>query len=253
MNELNPKLHKLLAQAGLGSRREIETWISAGRISVNGELAQIGQRVTEDAVITLDQKTVWPLSEKRLALPSPVWMYHKPIGEICTQKDPEGRPTVFAHLPPLTHQRWISVGRLDFNTSGLLLFTTDGNLAQRLMHPAQEIQRVYHVRVYGRVTDDALTHLLTGVLLEDGQARFTELYHLRGDGANNWFSVGLKEGRYHEVRRLWESQGVAVNRLVRVKFGQVSLPQGLKAGRGQFLTTKDCEKLYNLAGLATSS
>lgn len=249
MNDLHPKIHKLLAQAGIGSRREIETWISAGRISVNGELAQIGQRVTHDVTITFDEKVVWPLPNERLTLPSTVWVYHKPVGEICTQKDPENRPTVFEHLPPLVHQRWMSVGRLDINTSGLLLFTTDGNLAQRLMHPSQRIQRIYHVRVYGKVTDAALSHLLTGVLLEDGRARFNELFHLRGEGANNWYSVTLNEGRYREVRRLWESQGVAVNRLVRMKFGPISLSKTLKSGKGQFLNKNDTERLYRAAGL----
>jgi 23S rRNA pseudouridine2605 synthase len=242
----SPKLQKLLADAGFGSRREIERWIAAGRIKLNGNIAQLGERAAEDAVILLDNQKIWPQQVSKSELPSTVWMYHKPSGEICTRHDPEQRPTVFDHLPKLTQQRWISIGRLDFNTSGLLLFTTDGELAQKLMHPSNEIVRVYEVRVYGRVSEEIIAKLRKGVRLTDGMAKFLSLEHIRGEGANHWYRATLAEGRNREVRRLWESQDVSVNRLVRVAFGPVSLPKDLLLREGKFLSpalTKQLDQL----------
>lgn len=245
MKPTQAKLQKLLAQAGIGSRREIETWIAARRITVNGKVAEIGQRVAEDARITLDKQIVWPIKTEKSQLPSTVWLYHKPTGEICSRKDPEGRRTVFSHLPTLKHQRWISIGRLDLNTSGLLLFTTDGELAQKLMHPKQEIPRVYEVRVFGKISPDVIKRLSTGVKLEDGPARFTHIEHLRGEGSNQWYRVTLTEGRNREVRRLWESQNISVNRLIRVQFGPINLSPRLKQGEGRFLSAKETKQLYS--------
>lgn len=239
----NPKLHKLLADAGLGSRREIERWIAAGKIHINGHVAQIGERVTLDDIILLEGKHVWPPITAKNILPSTVWVYHKPIGEICSRHDPKQRPTVFEHLPKLIQQRWISIGRLDFNTSGLLLFTTDGELAQKLMHPSSRILRIYEVRVYGQVTPESVARLLKGIRLSDGLAKFLQITHLRGEGANHWYRVALAEGRNREVRRLWESQGIQVNRLIRVAYGPISLPADLPPGHGQFLSAESMAKL----------
>ncbi len=238
-----PKLQKLLANAGLGSRREIERWIQDKRISVNDHTAEVGERVYLDDIILLDGQKIWPLTESKSELPSTVWVYHKPVGEVCTRNDPQGRPTVFDHLPPLSHQRWISVGRLDLNTSGLLLFTTDGELAQRLMHPSSEIPRLYHIRVYGKADPSICKKLLSGVLLEDGMARFLSLKLIKGEGANQWYAAELAEGRNREVRRMWESQGMKVNRLVRKGFGPVFLPDDLAPGEGQFLEAELVQKL----------
>jgi 23S rRNA pseudouridine2605 synthase len=220
------RINKALAQAGLGSRRKVETWITEGRIRVNGQLAQLGQQLEAGDQVTFDDQPVeLPQdSERRLIL------YNKPVGEVCTRDDPEGRPTVFDSLPPLESGRWISVGRLDVNTGGLLLFTTDGALAHRLMHPSGEIEREYAVRVLGDVTDEALVALTTGVELDDGEARFMRVVPGGGEGANRWFSVVLAEGRQREVRRLWEALGYKVSRLLRVRFGNVSLPREMRQG-----------------------
>lgn len=240
------KLQKVLARAGLGSRRELEEWISAGRVQVNGQVAKLGDRVTAKDRITVDGK--------KLAAPTAkaghtILLYNKPLGEICTRNDPEGRPTVFDHLPQLTHARWVAVGRLDINTTGLLLFTTDGELANKLMHPSTRIEREYAVRVMGEVTDEMLRTLVRGVELEDGIARFEGISDGGGEGVNHWYHVVIQEGRNREVRRLWESQGVKVSRLKRVRYGNIQIPSYVKMGKYVELPAAEARALYELAGL----
>lgn len=245
---MSEKLQKVLARAGFGSRREIEAWIAEGRISVNGKVSQLGERVTEEDVIRVDGHVV---SKTRLAHSHKcrVLLYHKPVGEVTSRSDTEDRPTVFDNLPNLRNGRWIAVGRLDINTSGLLLFTNDGELANRLMHPSYHIDREYAVRVLGEVTDEALEHLRTGVELEDGLGRFTTLEDRGGEGANHWYHVTLEEGRNREVRRLWESQGVTVSRLTRVRYGPVSMPRWLRPGRWEELGERPLHLLRQSVGL----
>ncbi len=222
------KLQKVLARAGLGSRRQIETWIQEGRVQVNRKTAIIGQRVSHKDDIRLNGRRV---TSKRLQPQvSQIICYHKPVGEVCTRCDPEGRPTIFKNLPDLAAGRWIAVGRLDINTSGLILLTNDGELANRLMHPSYGLEREYAVRVLGNVSDEMLTHLKTGVELEEGVAHFDDIRDAGGDGANHWYHVTIKEGRKREVRRLWESQGITVSRLIRIRYGRVRLPPYLRAG-----------------------
>lgn len=244
------KLQKVLARAGFGSRREIETWIEEGRVKINGKPATLGDRVDEAARIEVDGKRVHPhqLQEKRTR----VLIYHKPVGKVCTRRDPEGRPTIYEDLPRLTGVRWIPVGRLDLNTSGLLLVTTDGELANRLMHPSHEIEREYAVRVLGEVDRDMLARMQEGVELEDGPAHFEAIADAGGDGANHWYHVILREGRKREVRRLWESQGLTVSRLTRVRFCGIALPRGQKPGRWEDLPEDDVDQLKRLVGLSTA-
>ncbi|WP_321146595.1 23S rRNA pseudouridine(2605) synthase RluB [Providencia alcalifaciens] len=224
------KLQKILARSGHGSRREIEGLLKEGRISVDGKMATLGDRVEVKA------STKIRLDGRVLAIKEPekeicrVMAYYKPEGELCTRHDPEGRPTVFNRLPKLTGARWIAVGRLDVNTSGLLLFTTDGELANRLMHPSREVEREYAVRVFGEITDAKIRQLTTGVQLEDGPASFKTVSYRGGEGMNQWYNVTLTEGRNREVRRLWESVGVQVSRLIRVRYGDIDLPKGLPRG-----------------------
>ncbi len=246
---MSEKLQKVLAARGLGSRREMERWISAGRVSVNNQVARLGDRVTGEERIQVDGKA---LSSKKLEHRH--LLYNKPEGEIVSRDDPEGRRSVFDRLPKLRNQRWISVGRLDFNTSGLILFTTDGELANRLMHPSANIDREYAVRVLGDVTDEALERMQQGVLLEDGIFQFTDIR--RGvdsdesvSSANNWYYVVLMAGRNREVRRLWESQGYTVSRLKRVRFGSFFIPSAVKAGQWTDLKPRDVRELYLMAGL----
>jgi len=241
------RLQKVLANAGLGSRREIEGWIKEGRIKVNGKPAQLGIRVLGNESITINGK---PVAEKRLAAaPGYVIMYNKPEGELVTRSDPEGRKTVFDKLPPLQQGRWISVGRLDINSAGLLLFTTDGELANRLMHPAQAIEREYAVRVHGKVTDSMLKQLVQGVELEDGKARFEEVVSSGGEGTNRWFHIVLMEGRKREVRRMWEAVGAKVNRLKRVRFGPIILDSKVRMGTWRELEKTERKDLLRVAGL----
>ncbi len=242
------KLQKVLAARGLGSRREIERWISDGRIRVNGQVATLGDRVTGEERIQVDGRNVSAKKTSHRYL-----LYNKPEGEICSRDDPEGRRTVFDKLPKLKNQRWISVGRLDYNTSGLLLFTTDGELANRLMHPSSNIEREYAVRVLGDVTEDALNRMREGVLLEDGIYKFADIQqhpHAEDNqgSANQWYYVVLMEGRNREVRRLWESQGFTVSRLKRVRYGSFFIPSAVKAGRFTDLKAKDVRELYRMAG-----
>jgi 23S rRNA pseudouridine2605 synthase len=240
------KLQKVLARSGLGSRREMERWIEGGRVAVNGKVASLGDRVEPRDRLAVDGRTVElaPVDEARCIL------YHKPPGEVCSRNDPEGRRTVFARLPNLKSGRWISIGRLDFNTSGLLLFTTDGELANALMHPSSNIEREYMVRVMGDVQADMLQRMQEGVMLEDGMARFTDIQVGGGDGINRWYYVVLMEGRNREVRRLWESQGLTVSRLKRVRYGDVFIPSKVKQGQWVEMERTDVKSLYRLAKLA---
>ena len=227
---MSEKLQKVLARAGHGSRREIETIVSAGRVSVDGKIATLGDRVEVNASlkIRIDGHLV-RVQEGETQI-CRVLAYYKPEGELCTRNDPEGRPTVFDRLPRLNGARWIAVGRLDVNTCGLLLFTTDGELANRLMHPSREVEREYAVRVFGQIDDDKIRQLSVGVQLEDGPAAFKTLKFGGGEGLNQWYNVTLTEGRNREVRRLWEAVGVQVSRLIRVRYGDIPLPKGLPRG-----------------------
>jgi 23S rRNA pseudouridine2605 synthase len=228
---MSEKLQKVLARAGKGSRREMEAVISAGRVSVDGKTAYLGDRVEGNEAIRLDGHTVTvkPIEEQICR----VLMYNKPEGEMCTRKDPEGRATVYERLPKLEGGRWVSVGRLDINTSGLLLFTTDGELANRLMHPSQQVEREYAVRVFGEIDEAMLQRLRAGVKLEDGPAKFNKISYQGGEGRNHWFHVVLTEGRNREVRRLWESQEVQVSRLIRIRYGNIDMNRQLPLGGWQ--------------------
>lgn len=244
---INEKIQKVLANLGVGSRREIERWIREGRVRINQQLAKLGDRIDLTAKILIDNKPVplMPTTDfKRRVL-----IYYKPEGEICARSDPGNRPTVFEHLPSLRDQRWIMIGRLDINTLGLLVFTNDGELAHRLSHPSYEIEREYAVRVLGKVDDIILHRLIEGVELEDGRAAFTSIEKRGGSGVNHWYHVVLKEGRNREVRRLWESQGVNVSRLLRVRFGNVTLPKDLSRGQYRELKTDAIQKLVHLVSL----
>jgi 23S rRNA pseudouridine2605 synthase len=233
---MSEKLQKVLARAGFGSRRKLEEIIEAGQVMVNGLVASLGQRVTPKDAISIQGQTVTNTPSEEI--PCRVILYHKPEGEVCSRNDPEKRPTVFDNLPKLQRGRWIAVGRLDFNTAGLLLFTTHGDLANALMHPSSQIEREYAVRVFGEVDGDILNRLKTGVKLEDGMAKFSSLKDGGGQGHNHWYHVTLSEGRNREVRRMWESQGVKVNRLIRVRFGEIYLPRDLRKGSVRELPPK---------------
>ncbi|WP_082890516.1 23S rRNA pseudouridine(2605) synthase RluB [Halotalea alkalilenta] len=241
------KLQKVLARAGLGSRREMETVIAAGRVSVNGAVASLGDRIEPSDRVTFDGRPVVLRSNEET--PRRVIMYNKPEGELCTRKDPEGRRTVFDRLPRLKGERWIAIGRLDINTSGLLLFTTDGELANRLMHPSTQVEREYAVRVMGEPKIEQIRAMVEGVMLDDGPARFTDVQEFGGEGINTWFHVVILEGRNREVRRLWESQGLTVSRLKRVRYGNVFLDKRAKAGEWSELTQEEIDELATLAGL----
>ena len=228
--EESQKLHKMLAQSGVGSRREMEEIIKAGRVTVNGKVADIGQRVGPEDVVRVDKR---PVKLRFGEESTRVLLYHKQEGEIVSRDDPEGRADVFEKLPRIRGGKWTSVGRLDFNTSGLLIFTTSGELANRLMHPKFEVERQYAVRILGELTEDQIKLLKNGIELEDGLAKFDELADQGGEGSNHWYHVVLKEGRNREVRRMFESIGLTVSRLMRVRFGIINMPPRLK--RGQFL------------------
>lgn len=235
-----PKLHKALADAGYGSRRELEEWIIAGRVSVNSLPAHVGQRVGPEDKIRVNGKLIQLRFARRVPR---VLMYHKPEGEIVSKDDPEGRPSVFAKLPRLKNGRWISIGRLDFNSCGLLLFTNDGGIANRMMHPRYEVEREYAVRVLGEVAPEALERLRTGIQLEDGLAHFLQIVESGGEGANHWYRVTLREGRNREVRRMFEAVGVTVSRLMRVRYGPISMPPRLKRGQCLDLEPEEVETL----------
>jgi len=242
---MSEKLQKVLASQGLGGRRTMEQWIESGRVTINGRRAQLGDRVELDDRVTVDGKPLRRIIEQPRHL-----IYNKPAGQICSRDDPEGRPNVFSALPKLRRGRWIAVGRLDFNTAGLLLFTTDGELASRLMHPSANIDREYAVRILGEVQEPQLEAMRQGVMLEDGLARFTDIRKGRDEaGANQWYYVVLMEGRNREVRRLFESQGLVVSRLKRVRFGSFFIPSGVKSRQTRPITGKDEVELYRMAGL----
>ncbi|HRE31453.1 MAG TPA: pseudouridine synthase [Candidatus Berkiella sp.] len=223
------RIQKFLANAGIASRRTIEEWIKAGKIHINGCVATLGQSVNSQDTIKVAGKVFhlksFDVQETRVLL------YHKPEGELCAARSEHGKPTVFQHLPKLRGSKWVMVGRLDINTSGLLLFTNNGSLAHHLMHPRFAYERQYAVRVLGKVTDDILENLTTGVRLEDGLFSFKSIQFAGGTGANQWYNVTLQEGKYREVRRLWESQGCKVSRLIRTQYGPFVLPSGLRKGK----------------------
>jgi 23S rRNA pseudouridine2605 synthase len=228
LNAQSEKLHKVLADAGVGSRRDMEELILAGRVSVNGQPAHIGQRVLPSDQVRVNGK---PLARKQPGRPPRVLLYHKPAGEIVSQDDPDSRPTVFEKLPKVSGARWVAVGRLDFNTEGLLIFTTSGELANRLMHPRYEVEREYAVRVLGELTDEQKQRLLDGVELDDGSAKFSRLEEAGGEGANRWYRVVIAEGRNREVRRMFAAVGLEVSRLIRIRYGAIQLPRSLARGR----------------------
>ncbi len=238
---MSEKLQKVLARAGLGSRRQLEEWIKAGRVHVNGRVAVIGDRVEPEDRITVDGKKFG--GERKKKPRCRVLLYNKPDHEVCTRSDPEGRPTVFDRLPPLRNSRWVAVGRLDLNTSGLLLFTNDGELANRLMHPASGIDREYAVRVLGTVTDAMLRQMREGILIDGNLCRFSDIRRFGGEGANQWYHVVLMDGRNREVRKIWQSQGVQVSRLKRVRFGPVFIPSAISAGKFHELKPAEIDEL----------
>jgi 23S rRNA pseudouridine2605 synthase len=244
---LAERLQKVLARAGHGSRRQVEAWIRAGKITVNGKPAELGISVSETDRVKIDGRSI--STATGTDNPPRTLIYHKPAGELTTRKDEAGRPTVFDHLPRIKHGRWISVGRLDFNTSGLLLVTTDGELAHRLMHPSWAVEREYAVRILGKVGDEVLQRLQEGVMLDDGQASFSSILDAGGAGANHWYHVVLREGKNREVRRLWESQGLQVSRLIRIRYGPVELPRSVRAGRFRDLNHHELSALYGLVKL----
>ncbi len=235
------RIQKFLANQGAGSRRQIDAMLQQGRISVNGKTAKPGDQIDGREKIAIDGKLL--RLHRHQAKPK-ILMYHKPIGEVCTRSDPEGRENVYQNLPRLNQGRWVSIGRLDINTSGLLLFTNDGELANRLMHPSFEVEREYAVRVHGAVNQEMLQQLRDGIQLEDGQAHFDEIIDSGGTGSNHWYHVVLKEGRNREVRRLWEAVGVEVSRLVRVRYDHFSLPKWLKPGKHRYLDEDVVKRVY---------
>lgn len=246
---MSEKLQKILARSGYGSRREIEEKIQRGLVSVNGKISTLGDRVSvmPSTQIRLDGR-ILPITEPQ-KIPCRVLAYYKIEGEICTRKDPKGRPTVFDRLPKLHDSRWIGIGRLDINTSGLLLFTTDGELAHRLMHPSQEIEREYASRIFGQVNEPSIKQLTQGIQLEDGMAAFRRVTFGGGEGLNHWYNVILTEGRNREVRRLWEAIGVQVSRLIRIRYGDIKLPKGLPRGGWKEMDISTIHYLRELVGL----
>jgi 23S rRNA pseudouridine2605 synthase len=241
------RIQKVLARGGVGSRREIERWIDEGRLKINGDIVKLGDRLKVGDYLQLNDRVMhW---EKFAIQPTRVLLYHKPTGEVVTRRDPQGRPVVFSQLPVLETARWISVGRLDINTSGLLLVTNNGELANKLMHPSTKVEREYAVRILGNVSDETLEKLKKGVELEDGVAKFDAIRFFGGEGANKWYHVIVSEGRNRLVRRLWEAQEVIVSRLMRVRYGPVVLPERLKTGAIYELTDKELDLLFDFAGL----
>lgn len=248
---MSEKLQKVLARSGVGSHREMEEYISAGRVTVDGKVATLGDRINANQQVRVDGHPVKIAAEAEQVCR--VIAYHKPEGEICSRIDPEGRPTVFDRLPKIKDSRWIAIGRLDINTSGLLLFTTDGEMANRLMHPKFEVEREYAVRVFGDVNDAMIQKLRTGVELEDGKANFKKVKAMGGEGINRWFHVVLTEGRNREVRRMWESQGAVVSRLIRIRYGDLLLPKHLPAGGYAEYPLEDVNYLRKLVHLSAET
>ncbi|OUS25678.1 ribosomal large subunit pseudouridine synthase B [Thalassotalea sp. 42_200_T64] len=248
---MSEKLQKVLARAGKGSRREMEVVIGAGRVSVDGIVAYLGDRVEGTEQIRIDGHPVKIADTDEQ--PCRVLVYNKPEGEMCTRKDPEGRATVFDRLPRIDGSRWVAVGRLDINTSGMLIFTNDGELANRLMHPSHEVEREYAVRVFGEINEAMLQTLRHGVKLEDGMAKFNKITYKGGEGRNHWFHVVLTEGRNREVRRLWESQNVQVSRLIRVRYGDLAMERRLPLGGWIELGLKDVNYYRKLVQLSAET
>lgn len=242
------RIQKVLAAAGLGSRRYIDSLIKAGRVRVNGSVAQPGDKLGERDRVTIDRRRIrlQPLQQGTADCGPKVLAYYKPEGEICSTHDPQGRRTVFAGLPKLRRGRWISIGRLDINSSGLLLFTDDGVLADRLMHPRNRVEREYAVRVSGQARTGQLDALVKGVRLEDGMARFTDIADAGGKGRNHWYRVTIMEGRNREVRRLWASQGLSASRLIRIRYGAYSLPRSKRPGQFWALSRDEIDALLSL-------
>ena len=238
---MKTRIHKVLADHGIGSRRGIESLIRQKKVLVNGQLASIGQLVSEQDIFEVEGRTV------RLSKKDPtkrrILMYNKKVGEISSRNDPDHKKTIFDSLPILSSGRWVSVGRLDINTSGLILFTNDGSLANQLMHPSSNIEREYIARVHGNVTDEILNNLIEGVKLDDGFAKFTDVQGGRKGNTNQWFAMVIMEGRTREVRRLWESQGLEISRLKRVRYGNVFLPASLKQGAYKELSKSEVNAL----------
>ena len=242
------RIQKVLARGGMGSRREIERWIDEGRIKVNGTVVTQGTRLKFGDKLQLNDRVVnW--EKFSVQQPTRVLLYHKAVGEVVTRHDPDNRPVIFNNLPELNHERWIAVGRLDINTSGLLLVTNNGELANRLMHPKSNVEREYAVRILGHVSDATLETLKTGVMLEDGMAKFDAIHFAGGEGANKWYHVTVSEGRNRLVRRLWESQQLTVSRLIRVRYGEIVLPEGLKTSRYYELSNEELDLLFDLVDL----
>ncbi len=241
------RVQKVLARGGLGSRREIERWIVDGKLKINGSTVQLGDHLSEGDYLQLNGRVVdW---QKFGRQPTKVLIYHKPTGEVVTRRDPDGRPVVFKQLPKLAVGRWIAIGRLDINTQGLLLVTNNGELANRLMHPSFEVDREYAVRILGDVDDALIEQLKRGVELEDGKAHFDDIQFNGGEGANKWYHVTVKEGRNRLVRRLWESQGKTVSRLMRVRYGPIALPDNLRAQNWYELTDRELAGLLKFIGM----
>lgn len=238
------RLQKCLSSIGVGSRRQIDAWIAAGRVAVDGKIAKLGTKVGPHHCIEIDgavvrQKTSGPGPCSRIR----VVLYNKPAGQICSRKDPLSRPTVFENLPSIKQGRWVAAGRLDINTQGLLLFTNDGELAQKLMHPSSSIEREYLCRVYGGISASTIALLQQGRKIDGCLVKFLRVKRIRGEGRNTWYSVVVGEGRYREVRRLWESAGCTVSRLIRIRFGDIQLPRNLKVGRWMELDRKQVGQL----------
>ena len=240
---MTEKLQKILSRAGIASRRALEQMIDEGRVSVNGKVATLGDRYeAREITVSINGKVVLT-PEQSNRIECRVLMYHKPEGELTTLSDPENRPTVFDHIPKPPVGKWIYIGRLDINTSGLLLFTTDGELANALMHPKYEVERVYAARIYGEVSDEQIDAMISGVQLDDGKARFSRIVYQGGEGRNAWYHVTLKEGRKREVRRLWEAVGLKVSRLIRIKYAGISLDPNVKSGQFRELSLNEINKL----------
>lgn len=251
MKPQGEKIHKILADLGYGSRRGIENLIVQGKVKVNNQVVKIGERMTlpENCKIELDGKIFYLNQENKTKSKTRVLIYYKPEGEVVSRAKDLEWVSVFDKLLRIHQSRWIAVGRLDVNTSGLLLFTNDGKLANTLMHPSNEVEREYSVRIFGEVTEEMLKNLKKGVMLEDGLAQFSKITFQGGQGLNQWFNVVIKEGRNREVRRLWETQGVQVSRLIRIRYGNVVLPPSLSRGRTLELTAEQIQALYKLVNL----
>ncbi len=253
MSEQGERLQKVLAQAGVGSRREMEEWISAGRVTLNGEVATLGMRAVEGDVIRADSRTITVKAQAEQGLPR-VLLYHKQEGEIVSRDDPEKRTNVFEKLPKLRGQKWIAIGRLDYNTSGLLIFTTSGELANRLMHPRFEVEREYAVRVQGEMTPEQMRQMTKqGIELEDGLVKFDKLSDEGGEGFNHWYRLVLREGRNRVVRRTFEALGLTVSRLMRVRFGIVNLPPSIKRGKMAELGEGEVGMILDWVGLVAEA